>query len=66
MSPVNVGVSHNDDVAVPELGDFELIADAGAHGYDKVLDLVVAQHAVKPGPLNVENFTTERQDGLEF
>ena len=41
-----------------------LLADAVADGRDDVADLLVAQHAVEPGALDVEDLAAERQDRL--
>ena len=41
-----------------------LVADPVADGRDDVADLLVAQDAVEPGPLDVEDLAPEREDRL--
>ena len=64
MRAVDVGVAHHHDLAVPPLGRVFLLADAVADGRDDVADLLVAEHAVEPGPLDVEDLAAEREDRL--
>ena len=64
MAAVDVGVAHQDDLVVADLGDVELLADAGADGRDERLDLVVLQHLVDAGPLDVEDLAPDGQDRL--
>ena len=61
---VDVGVAHHDDLAVPPLARVFLVADAVADGRDDVADLLVAEHAVEPGALDVEDLAAEREDRL--
>ena len=64
MAAVDVGVAHQDDLVVADLGDVELLADAGADGRDQRLDLVVLEHLVDAGPLDVEDLAADGQDRL--
>ena len=41
-----------------------LVADAVADGRDDVADLLVAEHPVEPGALDVEDLAAEREDRL--
>src|SRR5690606_24540509 len=61
---VDVGVGHEHDLVVPQLGDVELLADAGTEGGDERLDLLVAQCAVQAGLLDVEDLAAQREDRL--
>ena len=63
---VDVGVGHDDDLAVTKLGEFEVFAftDACADGGDHGANFFVAEHLVVTGFFDVENFAFERQDGL--
>ena len=54
---VNVGIAHDYDAAVAELGQVEVFADTYAGGCDDVFDLFVAEHFVEAGTLDVEYFT---------
>ena len=63
---VHVGVGHDDDAVIPELGDVEIFrADAAAERRDHRPDLVVAEHLIEPRLLDVENLSLERQNRLE-
>ena len=63
---VHVGVGHEDDFAVADLGGVEVVlADAAAERGDHGADFLVAEHLVVAGLLDVEDFALERQDGLE-
>ncbi len=65
MRTIDVGVGHDDDFVVAQLGDIEfLMADAGAERRDKRADFSGAEHPVESRPLDVENFSTKRKDGL--
>ena len=60
VAAVDVGVAQQDDLVVADLGDVELLADAGADGRDQRLDLVVLEHLVEAGPLDVEDLAADR------
>ena len=57
---VDVGVGHQDDLVVADLLDVELVADAGADRLDERLDLLVLQHLVDAGALDVEDLAADR------
>ena len=61
---VDVGVAHHHDLAVPPFGGIFFLANAVADGGDDVADLFVAQDAVEPGSLDVQDLTTQRKDCL--
>ena len=61
---VDVGIGHEDDLAVAELGDVKVLAKARAEGGDHGGQLVVAIDAVEARLLDVEHLAPERQDGL--
>ncbi len=63
---VDVGVGHDDDAVVAQLGEVEILAaDAASERRDHGLDLVAAEHLVEPGLLDVENLSLDRKDRLE-
>ncbi len=63
---VDVGIGHEDDLAVANLGRVEVVfADAAAERGDHGADFFVAQHLVVAGLLDVEDLALEGQDGLE-
>ncbi len=64
MAAVDIGVGHDDDLAVPELGDVEVLADAAAEGGDECADLLEAEHLVDAGLLDIEDLALEGEDGL--
>src|SRR5581483_1467424 len=63
---VDVGVGHQDDLAVAQFGDVEVVfADAGAQRRDHGADFFVAQHLVVARLLDVEDLALKRQNRLE-
>ena len=62
--PSTSASASSDHLVVAGLGDVELLADAAADGGDQRLDLVVLQHLVEAGPLDVEDLAADRQDRL--
>ena len=67
MRAVDVGVGHDDDAVVAQLGDVEIVlADAGAEGGDQGADLLGGEHLVEARLLDVENLALQRQDRLEL
>ena len=62
---VDVGVGHQHDLVVAQLGDVEVVVHAGAERGDQRLHLVVLQHLVDAGLLDVEDLAADRQDRLE-
>ncbi len=65
VGAVHVGVGHEDDLAVAELGGIEVVfADAGAEGGDHGADLFVAEHLVVAGFFDVEDLALQGEDGL--
>ncbi len=64
---VDVGVGHEDELAVAQLGGVEVVlADAAAERRDHGADFLVAEHLVVAGLFDVEDLALERQDGLEL
>jgi hypothetical protein len=62
--PSTSASAHDDDLVVADLLEVELLADPGADGRDERLDLVVLQHLVDAGPLDVEDLAPDGQDRL--
>ena len=63
---VDVGVGHQHDLVVAQLGEVEVVVDAGAECGDDGLDFGVLQCAVDAGLLDVDDLSAERQDRLEL
>ncbi len=62
---VHVGVGHEDQLAVTQLGGIEVVlADAGAERGDHGADLFVAEHLVVTRFFDVEDLALQREDGL--
>ena len=64
MGSVDVGIGHDDDLVVSQFLDVEFAADVAAERGDHVLDLVRTQDSVEPCLLNIQDLTSERQNGL--
>ncbi len=63
---VHVGVSHDDDFVIAELGDVEIIVpDAAAERRDHRAHFGVLQHFLQPRFFDVQNFSADRQNRLE-
>ena len=63
---VHVGVGHEDDFAVADLGGVEVVlADAAAERGNHGADFLVAEHLVVARLFDVEDLALEGQDGLE-
>ena len=74
MGAVHVGVGHDDDAVVAQLGHVKVIApggaarlaDAGAQGGDEREDFVAGQQLFVAGFFHVQDLAAQRQDGLEL
>ena len=69
MRAVDVRSRHQDDLVVARLGCIEravtlMIADASAQSGDQAANFIIVEHFIEAGFLNVEQFTTNRQDRL--
>ena len=64
MLAVDVGIRHDDDLAVAQLRDVEVFADAGAEGGDEGADGVRGQGSVQARLFDVEDLAADRQDRL--
>ena len=63
---VDVGVGHDDDLAVAALGEVHLVADARADGRDHAADFFVGQHLVFARLVGVDDLAAQGEDGLVF
>ena len=67
MRAVDIGVGHQDDLVIAQLGQIEIVAaDAGAERGDQRADLLGAQHLVEARALDIEDLAAQRQHRLEF
>ena len=55
VGTVHVRVGHDDDPVIPERGQVEFRVDPGAQRGDQRLDLLVLQHPVRFGLLDVQD-----------
>ena len=66
MAAVHVGVAHDDDAVVAQLGDVEVVrAHPGPEGGDDVADLLRGERLVEARLLDVQDLAPQRQDRLE-
>ena len=66
MRAVDIGVGHDDDLVIAELGEVELVlADARAERGDQRADLLRRQHLVEARPLHIEDLAAQGEHGLE-
>ena len=63
---VHVGIGHDDDLVIPELGDIEIFVDTGSERGDHGTDLGISQDPVQSCLFHVQDLTAERQDRLCF
>ena len=74
VGAVNVGVGHDDDAVITQLGDIEVIvagaaaglANAGAQRRDQREDFVAGEQLFVTRFFNVQNLAAQGQDGLKF
>src|ERR1019366_6556017 len=64
VAAVNVGVGHQDDLVVANLGDVEIRFDAGPNGGDEGLDFGVLENFVGARLLDVQYLSADWQDRL--
>src|SRR3989449_3607925 len=63
---IHVRVGHRDDFVIPHFLCVELLADARADRRDERADLLVLQHLIHPGLLDIQDLPAEREDRLEL
>ena len=67
VGAIDVGVGHQDDLVVPQLGEVELLRpDAGAQRRDEQPNFIVGQNLVVAGLLRVDDLAPERQHRLRL
>ena len=65
MGAVHIGIRHDDDLVIPQLGVVKFVADARAQRRDHRLELVVAVHLVRTGLFHVQHLAPQGKDGLK-
>ena len=66
VSPIVIGISHDDDLVVIGVCDVELTADPRANRIDDRIKLFVFQDVIQLGLFRIENLTTQWQDRLKL
>ena len=70
MRTVDIGIGHDDDLVIAQLGDVKVIAvafrETAAEGIDHGLDLGICQDLINAGFFYVQRLTADRQDCLIF
>ena len=66
MRAVDVGIGHDDHLAVAAFGEIDLLADAAADGRDHAADFLVGQHLVFARFVGVDDLAAQGEDGLEL
>ena len=64
VGSIHVGIGHNDHLVVTQLGNIDLLARPGAKSNDDVLDFFALVHVGQLGPVGVQNFAAQGQNGL--
>ncbi len=64
MRTVNVGIGHQNDFAVAEFVDIEIVADTATECLNDGNQRLVGIHLVKTGFFHVQDFTAQRQNRL--
>lgn len=57
MRTVDVGICHNNNLAITCLLQIEVIADTTAEGGNHIADFFTAQHLIKTCLFNIKDFT---------
>ncbi len=66
MRAVDIGIGHDDDALITQIGKIEIFSSPAAERKDKILYLLVGAGFVRSGADDVEDFTAQRKDGLCF
>ena len=68
MGTIHIGIRHDDDLVIAQLGNIKIIAVAlgktATEGIDHGLDLSIGQDFIDAGFLYVQDLTADRKDGL--
>ena len=70
MATVDIGIGHDDNLVVSQTGKVDghrilLGADGDTHCLVEAFDFLIVEDLVVHGFLDIEDFTAQRQDGLE-
>ena len=55
MGAVHIGIRHDDDFVIAQLGGVKFLPDACAQGRDHRLEFIVAVHLVRTGLFHVQH-----------
>src|SRR6266487_427278 len=62
---IYIGVAHDDDTTVAQFRHVEVFINANTDGGNDILDLLIFEDLVESHALNVQDLTTQWQDGLK-
>ena len=66
MRTVDVGICHNNNLAITCLLQIKVIADTAAESGNHIANFFTAQHLIKTCLFNIKDFTAQRQNSLEI
>ena len=66
MRTVDVGICHNNNLAITCLVQIKVIADTAAESGNHIANFFTAQHLIKTCLFNIKDFTAQRQNSLEI
>ena len=61
---INIGIGHQHDLVIAQLGQIKLGANSGTESRDQTLNLRVGQGPVEPSLLHVQDLSADRHDRL--
>ena len=64
MRAVDIGISHDDDLVIPQFGNIKIFMDTGTKRSDHGFDLRIAVDSIQTGFLHVQDLSTKRQNCL--
>ena len=65
MAAIDIGIGHDNNLAVAQLLNVVVFAEASAQRRYKWQQLVISQDAIDPRFFHIERFAEHRQHGLE-
>ena len=61
---IDIGIRHDDDPVVAQVGRIELLADRGPKRRDERPDLCILEHLIQPRLLDIQDLPAQRQNRL--
>ena len=66
MSPIDIGVGHDDDPFIAQFGIIVAIPRSGSQSQDQILEFLILSEFLSRGIGDVENLAAQGQDCLEL